>query len=89
MYILSKILNKSLMTLDYSMENINDYETSLIDNKVKYFPMPIINFLDTAIYTHDYDLLFFGSYFNNSTFSTSTFSTSTFSSSTFLFNNNI
>ena len=58
--VLENILN-SLFTLDYSLDNINNFNKE-IQQKISYLPMPIINKLDSTITTNTniYDLLFYG-----------------------------
>jgi hypothetical protein len=59
--VLNNILN-SLFTIDYSLENINNFQEPY-KSKLSYYPMPIINSLEENNITYDYDLLFFGSVF--------------------------
>jgi hypothetical protein len=61
-----QIISNTIMTLDYSMENIQDYSENLSTNKVRYFPMPILNKLDTTLYDIQYDIIFYGSITHNS-----------------------
>ena len=61
-YVSQKVLGyieKSLITFDYSTKNINDFDNKY-KKKILYFPMPIVNTLDTEIYERKYDILFYG-----------------------------
>ena len=61
-----EIISNTIMTLDYSMENIQDYSENLINKKVRYFPMPILNKLDTTFHDIQHEIIFFGSMTHNS-----------------------